>query len=99
MVGSLWEWVGDWGQYGPDNGVVTNGALIAQPAPYNADVTRSVAGASWTRVTNSWVTGLPAALIRGGTWADGTNARVFAFAATDVPSYWGWDRGFRCARQ
>lgn len=98
MVGSLWEWVGDWGEYGPDNGV-TNGAFIAQLAPYNGDGTWNIAGASWTRVTNNWVTGFPAALIRGGRGINGTAAGVFTVNAYHAPSNWDRTIGFRSVRQ
>lgn len=42
---------------------------------------------------------IPAALIRGGTWDDGTHAGVFAVNGTNAPSYWNWTIGFRCVRQ
>ena len=40
---------------------------------------------------------IPAALIRGGNWDNGTNAGVFAFNANNATSNWNYNIGFRCA--
>lgn len=103
MAGSLWEWVGDWGQYGRDKGIAP-GALKTQQGPYNGDGTWNVNGESYTRNAGEnagaggWTTGLPAAPLRGGAW-DGTSAGVFAFLTNNAPSCWDSSVGFRCARQ
>ena len=102
MVGSLWEWVGDWGQYGRDMGIAQGGTRD-QGASYGNDLTRNVNGESYTKNSSigggGWQTGLPAALIRGGSWGDGADAGVDAFDADGAPSTWAWNIGFRCARQ
>jgi hypothetical protein len=100
MVGSLWEWVADWGQYGPDSGI---GALTLkdQGVAYGNDGAQNIAGIANTSnlsVGGGSVAGIPAALVRGGTWSNTTAAGVFDMNANNAPSYWAVTRGFRCAR-
>ena len=45
-----------------------------------------------------YATGLPAALVRGGSWGDHHRAGVFAVIADGAPSYFGKEVGFRCAK-
>ena len=103
MVGDVWEWVADWGQYGQisqasyvvwGDGTYTNAAW---PAGYPANGTWNVAGRSWNGV--GWVSGMPAALVRGGSWDSGANAGVFAFYAYNGPSVVSSTVGFRCGRR
>lgn len=102
MAGSLWEWVADWGQYGRDM-AIAQGGTRDQGAGYGNDYTWSINGEAYTSNSSigggGWQTGLPAALIRGGSWGNGTNAGVFAFTAYNAPSGWNWNVGVRCARQ
>jgi formylglycine-generating enzyme required for sulfatase activity len=103
MVGSLNEWVADWGQYGPDNGLAT-GATKDQGASYGNDVAWNVAGAALTNNTSIsgggyvYVAGLPAAIIRSGSSDHGTGAGVFDFYTVASPTFWYPRQGFRCAR-
>ena len=102
MAGSLWEWVADWGQYGPDHSVA-DGGYKAHGTSYGADGAWNIAGSSYTANTSeggtAYIVGIPAALFRGGGWADGAAAGVFAFDANGAPSSWSNGIGFRCARQ
>ena len=104
MVGSVWEWVADWGQYGQiSQGTYTawsDGTSTTSQWPnaaYGADGSWNVAGRSYNG--SGWVNGLPAAVFRGGSWGSGASAGVFAFSAYDGPSYWDGYDGFRCGRR
>jgi len=105
MVGSLWEWTADWFAGGTyySGAVTTNWADGTYTdshwpdAAYGADGSWNVAGRSY--YGSVWVTGMPAAVIRGGRWDLGANAGVFAFAAYYAPSYWASSTGFRCSRR
>ena len=104
MVGSVFEWVADWGQYGQ----ISQGTYVAwadgtattthwPDAGYGADGSWNVAG----RTSNgaAWVSGMPGAVVRGGSWGGGANAGVFAFHASDGPSGWSGSIGLRCGRR
>jgi hypothetical protein len=106
MIGSVWEWVADWGQYGmfytgadPNNWAdgSSNTSLWPDNAAYAGDGSWNVAGRSYNG--SIWVSGLPAAVYRGGTWASGPQAGVFSFYADSGPSRAGPDLGFRCGRR
>ena len=100
MVGNLWEWVAWWGQAGKVNASFTSGAQATPwPSGYGdgKDGTWNINGAAFNRIT--YATGLLAAAARGGSWADGTDAGVFAAYLNSGPS--GFDKDFsaRCCRQ
>ena len=103
MIGSVMEWVADWGQYGmlsPAGAAAwTPGAETNQhlPAAYNGDGSYNVAGAS--NDAASWHDGLPAALNRGGNWNSGVLAGVFELTANHGPSWAAGSLGFRCGRR
>jgi len=82
MVGNVWEWVEDWADL--------SDGCTHWSAGFGNDL--SCFGGPGSSHSN-----LPAALLRGGGWYDGTDAGVFA-VTTDQP----WDSfsniGFRCAR-
>lgn len=98
-VGSLWEWVADLGQYGPDSGPAGQETVNQ----YGQDVTTNVSSIAFTfnssEVTAAgyWATGR-AAVIRGGSWVDANKAGVFAVNATFAPSSWSKEFGFRGVR-
>ena len=83
MVGNVWEWVGDWGDLAQD---CTN-----WPAGFGSDLS-CIGDGTATGAT------LPGALVRGGDWALGTDAGVFAVRGTAGPSFAIDNVGFRCAR-
>jgi formylglycine-generating enzyme required for sulfatase activity len=48
---------------------------------------------------NAWIEGEVPAILRGGSWDDGSNAGVFAFDADNAPSLVFNAVGFRCGRR
>ena len=104
MAGSLNEWVADWGQYGPDNGVA-NAAAKDQGASYGNDATWNIAGTAVTNNTSIsgggyvYVTGLPAAVIRSGSSDHGTSGGIFEYYPIAAASFWYPRQGFRCVRE
>ncbi len=109
-AGSLWEWTSSWGQYGQHyEGVPTN--WYDWPGPqsyvewddrfdtYGNDIVINVAGRAYTRQDSArYATGLPSALVRGGSWGDHNRAGIFALIADGAPTYYGVEVGFRCAK-
>jgi len=98
MAGNLWEWVGTWGQFGRDMAISRGEGLDAWGSKYGSDFTYNLNGKAFTNDRMSWVTGLPGALHRGGYWAQGENAGIFAIAADAAPSRWETTIGFRAGR-
>ena len=110
-VGSLWEWVADQGQYGPntannDGTGAISGVAVYYQNQYGVDGTWNVTGWAYTNNTAetgiagaAWTKGLHSALIRGGGWGEGTHVGVFAFDANRAPSYWYSNVGFHAVRQ
>jgi formylglycine-generating enzyme required for sulfatase activity len=89
MVGNVDEWVADW----VDNsfeGFCTNWTTSA-----------GIAGGDESCFGGSGGSGrqaLPGALIRGGSWENGTFDGVFSVSAAFDPASTGFSFGFRCAR-
>jgi len=46
-----------------------------------------------------WISGLPAAALRGGAYNSGDRAGAFAIFLSGGPSYWKVSVGARCCRQ
>ena len=61
----------------------------------NGDATWNVNGYV-NRSNGTNIPGLPAAAVRGGSWADGTRAGILAFDLEDAPSARSQSGGFRC---
>jgi len=99
MIGSLWEWTAQWMPAGTN--YTNSGADGTQynnwPAGYGGDGTFNVGGRAYNG--SVWADGLPAAVIRGGSWGDGADAGVFAFVASLAPSRSFSSLGFRCGRR
>lgn len=109
-VGSLWEWTSSWGQYGehyagaptnwhdwpgPDSYAEWDGKFDT----YGDDIVINMAGRAFTRQDSArYSSGLPAALVRGGSWGDHHRAGIFAIIADGAPSYYGLEVGFRCVK-
>jgi formylglycine-generating enzyme required for sulfatase activity len=83
MVGNVDEWVADWAD-------LANGCTNWS-AGFGSDIS-CFAGPGGSGFN------LPGALLRGGSFSDGTNAGVFAVSALGGPSNSFSDVGFRCAR-
>ncbi|MFH1725285.1 MAG: hypothetical protein ABII00_11790 [Elusimicrobiota bacterium] len=105
MIGSLWEYVGEWGTAAAGVSNSTDNAIVEWDGAYsgyNNDVMKNVGGQVYTQygspVSLDWVTGMVTAVIRGGFWGEGTGAGVFALGALVSPSHWKYYIGFRCGR-
>lgn len=93
MIGNLWEWTESWNLH------TQVGAL--DPAPpwpspdFGADGSYDV----FTTADNgaAELTGVPAALLRGGSWHNGTKAGAFAISLQHGASSKGLSIGFRCS--
>jgi hypothetical protein len=81
MVGNLVEWVADWVPQSPTN---CDPPLFAETRDFNC-------------LAGPYTNGGPAALWRGGVWADGAGAGVFMVAGS-APSNSGNAVGFRAVR-
>lgn len=97
MAGNIWEWVGTWWQSGIKTTAFTQGeSAAAWGASYGNDYTWNVNGSAAGNA--GWTNGLPAALLRGGTWSNGSGVGVFALDANSAPSGWYDYVGFRSVR-
>jgi len=92
MIGSLWEWVADWGTAAGD----MSGAVGWGEAGYNGDAMWNIGGSAQNSIT--FFAGIVPGISRGGSWGNGSLAGVFALNASDSPSYWHNDIGFRCGK-
>ena len=103
MIGSLWEWVAEWGMAGAGTsaGYGIKKEVDGDGTGYNNDGQWNVGGYSSTNYAApaGWIQGQVPGVLRGGSWADGAAAGLFAFSAHDGPSYWGVSSGFRCGRR
>lgn len=109
-AGSLWEWTSSWGQFGEHYvGMPTNWHDWPGPDSYSEwdgkfdtygdDIIINMAGRAFTRQDSArYTSGLPAAVVRGGSWGDHNRAGIFAIIADGAPSYYGFEVGFRCVK-
>jgi len=95
MIGSLWEWVADWGTAGAGASNAM-GTAAPWPAGYNGDQAWNIGGNAHDGT--AWQAGAVPAVLRGGYWGHGASAGVFAFSAYNGPSNWYDSVGFRCGR-
>jgi cysteine-rich repeat protein len=97
MIGNVWEWTSDW--YATGSPWMT-GSGQASPAvwgvAYGNDSTWNLNGTAHSGT--EYRTGLPAAMVRGGHWADGANAGAFAANLHDGPTRVPAEIGVRCCR-
>jgi hypothetical protein len=91
MAGNVNEWVGDWA----DRAI---GCTNWPPALGGDFSCFGGPGTTGNPGEESGTLSFPGALNRGGSWADGTNAGVFAVDAGTNPSLRSSAIGFRCAR-
>jgi formylglycine-generating enzyme required for sulfatase activity len=95
MVGNIFQWVADWGQFGPDNNISNGDATSAWSSSYGNEVNLNIAGAAWT-LDRGWVAGMPAAIYRGGAWnSSSEQSGVFVVIAFDSPTVFRNNIGFR----
>ena len=97
MIGSVWEWVADWGTAGAGASNAMGTAVPWVSASYNGDQMWNIGGNAHNG--SAWTAGQALAVFRGGYWANGAAAGVFAFYASDGPSGWTSPVGFRCGRR
>ena len=95
MIGSLWEWVADWGTAGA-GASNAYGTAVAWPTGYNGDQTWNIGGNAYDGAATT--AGAVPAVIRGGDWGYGAGAGVFTFNAGIGPGSWIDSLGFRCGR-
>lgn len=108
MIGNVWEWTAEWaanagaqraipaadaGVGAAFGGIQVNYDLRPWPAEYRSDSTWNI---SSTVSGPGTTTGLPAAFARGGYWANGSGAGVFAMNLDLAPSSSSSAIGFRC---
>jgi formylglycine-generating enzyme required for sulfatase activity len=96
MIGNLFERVTLWGQAGLTYLTASSG-IFAKPWPESYGDDAVVNLNSSVFVTESTATnGAPAAAVRGGGYASGTNAGLFNIAMNTAPSYSSERDGLRC---
>jgi hypothetical protein len=94
MIGNLDEWTANWYAGTRSDGAMVDWTASTGDAIYNHDGAWNIGGAAYSN--GGWHSGLPAASLRGGTWADGPQAGVFAQYLGSAPSQWNGYEGFRC---
>jgi len=98
MIGNLMEWTSSWYATGPQpTGMTETTSFANWPAGYGGDYTWNLSG----RVNPGGGSrdGIPAVAVRGGAWADGTAAGMFAMDLMSGPSDASLVYGFRCCRK
>ena len=96
-IGNLGEWVADWIVAGPPPADALADIYEQHPWPvsFGDDLTRNVVGAA-ANTAGSPVSGLPAALVRGGDRMQSQLAGIFALDARWSPSHSSALVGLRC---
>ena len=100
MIGNVWEWVDFVMTADPTNGLTSNyitGYDFAPGIPSSVGATSAAFGNDYYWAYNG--AGAAKAVVRGGSWANGALAGVFAFSASYAPSNVSTDIGFRCGRR
>jgi formylglycine-generating enzyme required for sulfatase activity len=97
MVGNASEWVADWADQA-NGGSYADWTSAALNSIAGADGS-AFGGTGFISIPGSYSSyAIPAALVRGGAWFNGTRAGVFAVDARYDPSGRFEGLGFRCAR-
>ena len=101
MIGNVWEWTGEWyagtADPGTQNGESATAGLSKYGATYADDGVWGVTGTG-VDAEGAAPQAVPGVGLRGGAWASGAQAGVFALSVDRGPSHWllGGDGGFRC---
>ena len=112
MIGNVWEWTDEWyasvgqadattmtgarvnGRRVNDN--LTNDANGGWPSDYGSDGTWNISSVVSRAPGQDNVIGIPAAAVRGGSWAYGIRSGIFALQLLAAPSIAEVSYGFRC---
>ncbi len=101
MIGNVWEWVDFVMTADPTNGLgngYVTGYDFATGIPTSVGASANAYGNDDYWAYNG-AASAARAVIRGGYWADGAIAGVFAFIASTAPSTVAPTIGFRCGRR
>ena len=97
MIGNLWEWTSEWTSPGnllsATSGFADGG--VGWPAGFNSDQSENFPGQALV-AGSTYRSGVPAAIVRGGSLNGGGEAGVFAISAIQSPALAGPSIGFRC---
>lgn len=94
MIGNVAEWIAEWYAAPP---MSKDGLpVVSDPwgTGYNGDLTTNVA--SFAGAVADWTQGLPAGVLRGGGYAEGTGGGVFSMNLSVAPNNSYPNAGFRC---
>ncbi|MFO0761079.1 MAG: SUMF1/EgtB/PvdO family nonheme iron enzyme [Byssovorax sp.] len=95
MIGNLWEWTDEWYAGLADaSGTYSGTSTWGDASLYHGDGTWNIAGKACQNV--GCPTNLPAAGLRGGSWATGPLSGIFTLSLYTTPAYWDMYVGLRC---
>ena len=99
-VGSLAEWTSSWDMGGPSWMSTTSQTVKLWPMGFGdgADAVENWNGGVLVGPGDTWAAGMPAAVVRGGSYASKESGGVFAIDMTRAPYSGAADVGFRCCR-
>lgn len=93
LIGNVWEWTAEW--FAAPSSVSPSVSVAWPTASYNSDAVWHVASTAFVSGVG-YVSGVPAAAVRGGNSYDGTTAGTFSLQVDTAPSAVSGTVGFRC---